>query len=1090
MIKKYISLIMVALLPSLAFAEKVTGTLTLTYPSTNAICIYDTEAKTATLGNGYTSCINHYEDGQLIIPGSVTYQAESYKVVIGQFAFRLCNKLTRVTIGEGVEHIGDYAFVGCSSVTEIRLPATLQTIGAGAFCNLTSLTTMRCMGTTAPTWQWNDVFSVLGTKESMREKSLVRNLFVPAGYLNNYKNSKFDGTSSGTQTRANEKVGWEEAFARIYELSNEPLAITSKEEFIAFRDAVNNGTINATSFKLMADIDLSGEEWTPIGLYGHAFDGIFDGGGHIIKNLNVNHPSTNYQGLFGYATNATIYNMHLLNPKVAGQDYVGSVVGYANNSSHITDVLVTSNASSGNDYTVKANYGSGGGIVGYAKDATIERCMFRGQVKCSGWTGGIVGNVFNNVTITDCAASNYLQNLDATADASNIPVGGIVGGAGAVNVYRCFARNNFGWATYHVFPRIGRIVGKTNNAVVSTIKDCAYWRSNTIDGGVIGYDQFEKLTESGNVKYDAESDMNQDKTKGVLGTENWYYFTDNYIDYPVPTTLKDMYINNCVDVASGDFVYRPAGDASYEIVKYTGSATSVTIPNTFNEKPVTAILAEVFKDNQTLASVTIGNNITSIGDRAFYNCDALTSVTLPNSVTYVGEKAFGFCDELTSFTIGTGFANHKGNFLAYCPKLTTITVADGNTKGYISVDNVLIHNVADVGSYVVVCASGKTGDYTIPKERLTENCVWIMSNCFSSCNGLTSITFPSEKWFKLDAAIFDEAYNLRYVDITAIKGFINNNKADINVNVDRSDPDNPFYGMSDYTMIYLPTGKNSWLTGNTANTGEFNVVIGSTADRLSLTENWNFNPRVTPLTVSHGVTFNRSLEANLVEKVTDTNEDIVIDGKTVTKQEGTFEYVATGYTSYLPYALTLTNENAKVYYPTSSEVVTGVTTITFTEVVNKEMAAFTPYYIVVSGENDVNLSTDNEVTVSLNETHPWTVGDFQFKGTTVEIPNATLYDADKPAYILQSDGKWHKVPKNQPKAYIGPFRAYFQATTNSGARALNMVIDDGEATTIDAVIRTIDADGTEHYYDMNGRLLSGKPEKGMYIHNGKKYINK
>ena len=363
-----------------------------------------------------------------------------------------------------------------------------------------------------------------------------------------------------------------------------------------------------------------------------------------------------------------------------------------------------------------------------------------------------------------------------------------------------------------------------------------------------------------------------------------------------------------------------------------------------------------------------------------------------------------------------------------------------------------------------------------------------MNNCFSSCNGLTSITFPSEKWFKLDAAIFDEAYNLRYVDITAIKGFINNDTGDINVNVDRSDPDNPFYGMSDYTMIYLPTGIKSWLTGNTANTGEFNVVIGSTVDRLSLTENWNFNPRVTPLTVSHGVNFSRSLEANLVEKVTVTDEYIVIDGEPVQKQEGTFEYVATGYTSYLPYALTLTNENAKVYYPTSSEVVAGVTTITFTEVVNKEMAAYTPYYIVVSGENDVNLSTDNQVTVNLNETHPWTVGDFQFKGTTVEIPNATLYDADKPTYILQSDGKWHKVPQGQSKAYIGPFRAYFQATS-SGARILDMVLEDGEATDIQQ-IRTIDADGTEHYYDMNGRQLNGKPQKGMYIHNGKKYINK
>jgi hypothetical protein len=321
------------------------------------------------------------------------------------------------------------------------------------------------------------------------------------------------------------------------------------------------------------------------------------------------------------------------------------------------------------------------------------------------------------------------------------------------------------------------------------------------------------------------------------------------------------------------------------------------------------------------------------------------------------------------------------------------------------------------------------------------------------------------------------------------------------MNVSRSDPENPFYGMSDYTMIYLNKnlnyyGKNGKTVypgnpqGHMADDGEFNVVVDGTADRLSLTENWNFNPRVTPLTVSHGVTFNRSLEANLVEKVTDTDEDIVIDGQTVKKQEGTFEYVATGYTSYLPYALTLTNENAKVYYPTSSEVVTGVTTITFTEVVNKEMAAFKPYYIVVSGSEDVDLSTDAEVTVSTDTGGSWTVGDYALKGTTVTIPNSSLYNATYPTYILQSDGKWHKVPNNQPKAYIGPFRAYFQATTNSGARALNMVIDDGEVTTIDAVIRTIDADGTEHYYDMNGRQLNGKPQKGMYIHSGHKTIIK
>jgi hypothetical protein len=257
-----------------------------------------------------------------------------------------------------------------------------------------------------------------------------------------------------------------------------------------------------------------------------------------------------------------------------------------------------------------------------------------------------------------------------------------------------------------------------------------------------------------------------------------------------------------------------------------------------------------------------------------------------------------------------------------------------------------------------------------------------------------------------------------------------------------------------------------------------------------LNDKWDFNPKVSPITATNGVSYSRMLKPDMVEITEDTGESITIEGEVTTQLEGHYEYAAAGYTCYLPYALTLSNENAKVYKPAETSVEAGVTTITFEQVENNAIEAYKPYFIVVSGSSGVDLSTDAEVTVSTDTGGSWTVGDYALKGTTVTIPNSSLYNATYPTYILQSDGKWHKVPQNQPKAYIGPFRAYFQATTNSGARALNMVIDDGEATTIDTVIRTIDADGTEHYYDMNGRLLSGKPQKGMYIHNGKKYINK
>ena len=39
-------------------------------------------------------------------------------------------------------------------------------------------------------------------------------------------------------------------------------------------------------------------------------------------------------------------------------------------------------------------------------------------------------------------------------------------------------------------------------------------------------------------------------------------------------------------------------------------------------------------------------------------------------------------------------------------------------------------------------------------------------------------------------------------------------------------------------------------------------------------------------------------------------------------------------------------------------------------------------------------------------------------------------------------------------------------------------------------LKTIDADGTERYYDLNGRELPEKPAQGVYIHNGKKYVSK
>ena len=209
----------------------------------------------------------------------------------------------------------------------------------------------------------------------------------------------------------------------------------------------------------------------------------------------------------------------------------------------------------------------------------------------------------------------------------------------------------------------------------------------------------------------------------------------------------------------------------------------------------------------------------------------------------------------------------------------------------------------------------------------------------------------------------------------------------------------------------------------------------------------------------------------------------------------------TGYTICLPFAWTLKldeNSEAKVYSPTKIEDVEGVTTVTFSEVEGGQIQAYTPYYIVVS-EGGATINGQGG-SVEQHQTTGTTVIDdasYQFKGSTVTIDNATLYDEQKPAYILQSDGWWHKVPQNQPLAYAGPFRAYFQATGSSPVHSLATMFDgsynpnEGSgANGIQPVIHTVDTDGTEHYFDLSGRLLNYKPQKGIYIQNGKKHINK
>ena len=80
-----------------------------------------------------------------------------------------------------------------------------------------------------------------------------------------------------------------------------------------------------------------------------------------------------------------------------------------------------------------------------------------------------------------------------------------------------------------------------------------------------------------------------------------------------------------------------------------------------------------------IAEYIIPNNVTTIGDYAFFKCSSLTSVTIPNGVTTIGNNAFYHCNSLTSVTISNSVTTIGEWAFSGCESLTSVTIPDSVT---------------------------------------------------------------------------------------------------------------------------------------------------------------------------------------------------------------------------------------------------------------------------------------------------------------------------------------------------------------------------------------------------------------------------
>ena len=93
------------------------------------------------------------------------------------------------------------------------------------------------------------------------------------------------------------------------------------------------------------------------------------------------------------------------------------------------------------------------------------------------------------------------------------------------------------------------------------------------------------------------------------------------------------------DDSSGTFVNRPWEEFANEII-------SVTIGDDVN-----SIGEGAFRDCEKLTSVFFGEGLTFIKSWAFYRCSSLTAFELPESLTSIGQQAFDSCKKLQTIVI-------------------------------------------------------------------------------------------------------------------------------------------------------------------------------------------------------------------------------------------------------------------------------------------------------------------------------------------------------------------------------------------------------------------------------------------------------
>jgi hypothetical protein len=175
------------------------------------------------------------------------------------------------------------------------------------------------------------------------------------------------------------------------------------------------------------------------------------------------------------------------------------------------------------------------------------------------------------------------------------------------------------------------------------------------------------------------------------------------------TIFSAISFNSCASkIQDGDFIFLHEGAEGFvEVLKYTGNASTVEVPNKIKKWNVRGAEEGAFKDLPNLQKVHFLGEYTGLSSGAFDNCPKLQNVTVAGTITYISESAFINCPSMATKAASGGSSNAKNSIVGTWKRVAAYsTKGESNRSSWKKVDNSKLGTGIYIPSEFIVNSDG------------------------------------------------------------------------------------------------------------------------------------------------------------------------------------------------------------------------------------------------------------------------------------------------------------------------------------------------------------------------------------------------